>query len=217
MEHKRTAYVILGILAIHDHQSGYEIRATIEQTVGFFWGESYGQLYPTLKRLVADELVVAGGADTGSRTRRSYSITAAGREVLKSWLAIPFRDDPPRDEFLLKLFFGQQAAPGISVGHIQAFQQKTRGFLDGLLELEKLAHAYNAHQPGFPYWMLTLTYGLGQLRAALVWSETALATLNAAEGVASPNPHSPTEQSQQPEARDQIAENHPSGAKAHQL
>ena len=65
--------------------------------------------------------------------------------------------------------------------------------------------------------MLTLTYGLGQLRAALAWSETALATLNAAEGVASPNPHSPTEQSQQPEARDQIAENHPSGAKAHHL
>ena len=49
MELSRTAYVVLGILAIHDNQSGYEIRKTIEQSVGFFWGESYGQLYPTLK------------------------------------------------------------------------------------------------------------------------------------------------------------------------
>ena len=194
MEHKRTAYVILGILAIHDHQSGYEIRATIEQTVGFFWGESYGQLYPTLKRLVAEGLVVAEGSDTGSRVRRSYSITPAGREVLKQWLAVPFRDDPPRDEFLLKLFFGNEAAPGISIAHIREFQQKTRRFLDGLLELEKLASAYSAHQPGFSYWMLTLTYGLGQLRAALAWSESALATLTAAEEVPSSRPHSPENQ-----------------------
>ena len=53
MEYKPTAFVILGILAIHPHQSGYEIRKTVQQTVGFFWGESYGQLYPTLKSLVA--------------------------------------------------------------------------------------------------------------------------------------------------------------------
>ncbi len=195
MEHKRTVYVVLGILAIHDNQSGYEIRKTIEQSVGFFWGESYGQLYPTLKRLVAEGLVVAEGSGIGSRVRRSYSITPAGHECLKAWLAVPFRDDPPRDEFLLKLFFGEQAGPAISVAHIRAFQQKARGFLDSILILEKLAQAHNAHQPGFPYWMLTLSYGVGQLRAALAWSETALATLNAAEAVAVPVPPSPKDQS----------------------
>jgi DNA-binding PadR family transcriptional regulator len=195
MEQKRTAYVVLGILAIHDHQSGYEIRATIEQTVGFFWGESYGQLYPTLKRLVAEGLVVSEGSGTGSRVRRSYSITPPGRECLKVWLAVPYRDDPPRDEFLLKLFFGQQAAPEISVGHIREFQRKSRRFLDELLQLEKLAHAYSANQPGFPYWMLTLTYGLGQLRAAIAWSESALATLTVAEAIPSPHPPSPENKS----------------------
>jgi DNA-binding PadR family transcriptional regulator len=194
MEHKRTAYVILGILAIHDHQSGYEIRKTIEQSVGFFWGESYGQLYPTLKRLVAEGLVVAEGSGKGGRARRSYSVTPAGRECLKTWLAVPFRDDPPRDEFLLKLFFGEQAAPGISVAHIRAFQQKARGFLESILMLEKLAQAHNAHQPGFPYWMLTLSYGVGQLRAALAWSEMALETIHAAESVPSTIPPLPTDQ-----------------------
>jgi DNA-binding PadR family transcriptional regulator len=194
MEHKRTTYVVLGILAIHDHQSGYEIRKTIEQSVGFFWGESYGQLYPTLKKLVAEELVVAEGEDTGARSRRSYSITPPGRDALKQWLALPFRDDPPRDEFLLKLFFGEQADPGISVGHIRAFQQKARQFLNSMQELEKLAHAHNAHQPGFPYWMLTLNYGVGQLQAALAWSDSALATLNATEATPSHLPPSPENQ-----------------------
>jgi PadR family transcriptional regulator, regulatory protein AphA len=194
MEHKRTAYVILGILAIHDHQSGYEIRATIEQTVGFFWGESYGQLYPTLKGLVAEGLVAAEGSCTGRRARRSYSITAAGRACLTGWLAVPYRDDPPRDEFLLKLFFGKEAAPEISVGHIREFQQKSRRFLTELLQLEQLAHAHSAQQPGFGYWMLTLQYGLGQLRAALAWSDAALATLAAAESAPSLQPHSPAAQ-----------------------
>ena len=74
MELSRTAYVVLGILAIHDNQSGYEIRKTIEQSVGFFWGESYGQLYPTLKRLVDEGLITTDGADAGNRARRAYSI-----------------------------------------------------------------------------------------------------------------------------------------------
>jgi PadR family transcriptional regulator, regulatory protein AphA len=57
MKQRQTTYVILGILAIHHNQSGYEIRKTIQQTVGFFWGESFGQIYPTLKNLVADGLI----------------------------------------------------------------------------------------------------------------------------------------------------------------
>lgn len=181
MEHKRTAYVVLGILAIHDNQSGYEIRKTIEQSVGFFWGESYGQLYPTLKKLVAEGLVTADGPDTGIRARRAYSITPAGSEALKQWLAVPFRDDPPRNEFLLKLFFGDQAAPAISVGHIREFQQKNRRMLATLEELEKLGRARSSHYPGFKFWILTLDFGLAQLRAALAWSETALAALETNE------------------------------------
>lgn len=194
MEHPRTAYVVLGILAIHDHQSGYEIRKTIEQSVGFFWGESYGQLYPTLKKLVAERLITAEGPDTGSRSRRSYSITPPGRECLKGWLALPFRDDPPRDEFLLKLFFGEQAAPGISAAHILAFQQKSRRFLDTIIELQSLARVHNAHQPGFAYWMLTLSYGVGQLKAALTWSESALSAINTLDAFPSPDPPSPESQ-----------------------
>ena len=58
MSQSQTSYVILGILAIHPHQSGYEIRKTIQQSVGFFWSESFGQIYPTLKRLNAEKLIV---------------------------------------------------------------------------------------------------------------------------------------------------------------
>lgn len=187
MNHTRTAYVILGILAIHDSQSGYEIRKTVEQSVGFFWGESYGQIYPTLKRLAAARLVAAEGADTGNRTRRRYSITAAGREALEGWLALPFHNDPPRDEFLLKLFFGAQTVPAVSAGHVLSFQQKTRRLLDTLLRLESMARTLNSNEPGFRYWMLTLSFGVCQLRAALEWSGAALVALEAGDSASVPS------------------------------
>lgn len=178
MELNQTAYVILGILAIHPHQSGYEIRKTIQQTVGFFWGESFGQIYPTLKRLAAEGLIEPSQSAAKPRAgRQEYSITAAGLASLQRWLTVPYREDPPRDEFLLKLFFGVEAAPEISVAHIRRFQEKNRQTLATLLELETLGRAHSSHYPGFPYWMLTLRYGVGQLRAALEWSEAALALL----------------------------------------
>jgi DNA-binding PadR family transcriptional regulator len=186
MELKQTAYVILGILAIHPDQSGYEIRKTVQQSVGFFWGESYGQIYPTLKRLVGDGLIVPSAPSSNGRPgRQQYSITPSGLLRLQEWLAIPSRQDPPRDEFLLKLFFGAEAAPNVSIAHIRGFQERNRKMLSTLLELEALGRARSAHYPGFPFWILTLEYGVAHLRASLAWSEAALAVLAALE-----SPHS---------------------------
>jgi len=182
MELKPTAYVILGILAIHPRQSGYEIRKTVQQSVGFFWGESYGQIYPTLKALAAAGLIEAVSSLAGGRTtRQEYSITAAGEACLKEWLAVPYRESPPRDEFLLKLFFGNEAAPRVSIAHIQKFQENNRNMLASLLELEHLGSANSRNYPGFPFWMLTLKYGVAHLRSSLEWSEAALAMLTEME------------------------------------
>jgi DNA-binding PadR family transcriptional regulator len=182
MKQNQTAYVILGILAIHPHQSGYEIRKTIQQSVGFFWGESFGQIYPTLKRLTAEKLIVPSSSGSTSRAnRQEYSITPAGHDCLQNWLALPYRDDPPRNEFLLKLFFARDAAPGVAVEHVRRFQENHRHILSTIEQLELLARANNSQNPGFPYWMLTLSHGVAQLRAAVEWSEYAIAMLSASE------------------------------------
>jgi DNA-binding PadR family transcriptional regulator len=50
--------VLLGLLAI-DSMSGYDLGLTIRSSVGHFWNESYGQIYPNLKKLAADGFVTA--------------------------------------------------------------------------------------------------------------------------------------------------------------
>ena len=179
MELNQTACLILGMLAIEDHQSGYDIRKTVEGSVNYFWGESFGQIYPTLKRLAAEGLIRPDASDSEDRRQpRRYSLTAAGRARLKEWLAVPYREHPPRDEFLLKLFFGREAAPSVSIAHIHDFQAKNRRLLATLLELEALANQRQEGNPNLPFWMLTLSYGVGQIRAALQWSEAALAVVD---------------------------------------
>jgi DNA-binding PadR family transcriptional regulator len=192
MKNSQTAYVILGLLSIEGRQSGYDMRKTIQGSVGYFWGESYGQIYPTLKRLASDGLITPRGrVETGrAKTRRAaqgwggrqeYTLTAAGHARLREWLALPYREDPPRDEFLLKLFFGREAGPGVAERQVREFQEKNRRVLATIEEIGRMGTAKNAEHPHFRYWILTLEYGVAQIRAALEWSERALETLQQME------------------------------------
>lgn len=182
MRRSQTAYVILGMLSIEPNHSGYDIHKAIQGSVGYFWGESFGQIYPTLKRLASEGLIAPSRAASSARpNRQEYCLTPAGHAQLQEWLAVPYRDDPPRNEFLLKLFFGRAAPPSVLIAQIRHFQERHQRLLATLLEIETLGRAGQSENPHFPFWMLTLTFGIAQARAALEWSESALAMLSAAE------------------------------------
>lgn len=176
MQNSRTAYVILGMLSMESNRSGYDIRKAIESSVGYFWSESYGQIYPTLKQLAAEGLITASESD-GKRQRQQYSITPAGEAALRDWLALPFQNDPPRNEFLLKLFFGKEAGPAVLIAQIKDLQERNRRNVAMMNGMESMVRKYNAGNPHLPYWLLTLGFGMTLTRAALDWGETALASL----------------------------------------
>jgi PadR family transcriptional regulator AphA len=100
-----TARVILGLLRLGPH-TGYEIKQTTDRSTRFFWGASYGQIYPELRRLEAAGLAVAAEEPRGGVRRRVYRITPAGEEAVHAWLTSGEDDFEVRDEGLLKLFFG---------------------------------------------------------------------------------------------------------------
>jgi len=182
MKGKRTDFVILGILSLGDNKSGYEIRKGIEQSVGSFWGESYGQIYPSLRRLTAQGLVVERSpAGKPKKKRREYAITERGRNAFREWLRRPFQNDPPRNEFLLKLFFGGEAGAQVSIRHIQEVQRRNRQMLETLRGIETGAGRNAWQDPHKRYWMLTLDLGIALTRSALDWCDAALAELGSIE------------------------------------
>lgn len=176
MHRPRTAFVILGMLTVQDPLSGYDLRKAIESSVGHFWGESYGQIYPTLKSLAAEGLIVPSPGPVKQR-RQAYSITAAGRDALQQWLALPFTNDPPRNEFLLKLFFGREAPAGATAAHLVELNRRNRSSLEQLEQIQSLAPKLNAGNPHLPYWLMTLGLGIAMTRAALEWGERTLLEL----------------------------------------
>jgi PadR family transcriptional regulator AphA len=199
MKNNRTGYVILGMLSITPSGSGYEIHKAIEDNFGSFWGESYGQIYPALKRLAAEGLIEPCKPMTAPKKRRQeYALTDAGRVCLREWLALPFQNDPPRNEFLLKLFFGREAANGVPIMHVRELQERNRRMLATLEGIESMARGRELQNPHRPYWMLTLGLGIALTRAALDWGESALAELAFIEVAAAENPQ-PADTSTNPE------------------
>jgi DNA-binding PadR family transcriptional regulator len=104
MPTNRTRYAILGALTVAP-MSGYGLRQFFDQSVSFFWRESYGQIYPILKQLRRERLITTRRGTRGEHSsgRPQYVITSRGREALRAWLSEAVELQPPRQELLLKL------------------------------------------------------------------------------------------------------------------
>ena len=154
-----TARVILGMLKL-GVSTGYEIKKAIDISTRFFWGASYGQIYPELHRLREAGLVKGHEEPRGQVKRTVYELTPAGEKALHEWLtdteSFTFE---MRDEGLLRLFFGD----ALSREEVMANLRATRGFLE--LALARLREIEPAARTGFagedqlhPY--LALRYGI---------------------------------------------------------
>src|SRR5215469_4692552 len=115
-----TQKALLGLLSLGS-MSGYDIRALVSWSIGHFWSESYGQIYPALKRLAALGLVEKKTERTKGRPdRHVYSLTRQGQVQLKEWLRLPPVEEVQRNELLLKLFFGRHTGVDVSRAHVLA-------------------------------------------------------------------------------------------------
>ncbi len=173
----KSRYAVLGILTLGP-MSGYEIRKTIEGSLGNFWSESYGQIYPILKALVSEGLATSRTEAQADRpSRHVYTITETGREELRRWLSRPVEHDVGRVEILLKLFFGWQLPMEENARKVEEFQELQRQLLARYEGIEQWLRTAKAGHPGLPYWLMTLSYGQHVSRALLHWCEETTSAL----------------------------------------
>jgi PadR family transcriptional regulator, regulatory protein AphA len=162
--------------------SGYDIRKAVQASVRHFWSESYGQIYPSLKRLEVAKLVErVRGAQTGRPGRLVYQITASGRAEFRKWLAVAPTVSPVRNEFLLKLFFGRMVGRDECLEHVKQFSRRQEELMKGYRQVEKRLRAEHADDPNLPFWLMSLSYGIHQARGLLNWSVEALAEIEEAD------------------------------------
>ncbi len=170
-------YAILGLLSLGP-MSGYDLRKAAASSIGHFWNESYGQIYPALRKLAEEGRVRL--RRTGGHTRadrQEYEITEAGRQELRRWRAAPPRPQPPRDELLLKLFFGETASVPDHLDHVRRLRAAAAERLRRYRGLRRrILRTWRRH-PGHPFWLMTLGHGLRHSEATLRWCDETLAAL----------------------------------------
>jgi PadR family transcriptional regulator AphA len=147
----KSRYAVLGALSLRP-MSGYDAKKTIEQSIGNFWSESYGQIYPILRGLVAEGLATSRvEKQPGKPDRRVYALTESGRGELRSWLSRPVEYEVGRVEILLKLFFGWQVPPADNARLVAEFRDVHRQLLEKYDDIEQWLRSAYAGEPGFPY------------------------------------------------------------------
>lgn len=172
-----TTPAILGLLT-WGAMTGYELKSTLESSVGNFWSESFGQIYPELRRLEQNGLVTSAseGEETG-KSRRRYAITEAGRGTLKTWLAEPPKPRPPRSELLLKIFFARQGNIEDILKHVEDAKQ---AYISKKTALEKKTGVLKSKfkkNPALPFWLMTIRNGQLSYAATIDWCDETIEEL----------------------------------------
>jgi PadR family transcriptional regulator AphA len=100
-----TSYLVLGLIAREGPSTPYDLKRHVTATIGHFWSFPHALLYKEPPRL-AELGLLTEERESGGRRRRLFTITKAGRQALRAWLARPSREPTElRDLGLLQLFF----------------------------------------------------------------------------------------------------------------
>lgn len=191
----RPHYAILGLLCWKP-MSGYDIKQMVEVALTHFWNESYGQIFPTLNRLVEDGLATKKlDPKSGGRRRQVYRVTSAGRRLFMEWLRHPTELPRLRDELKLKFFLSSRSEAQESVRLLEEYARQQRDHLallkesetiletacrtgelsDELDELKKSLDWTNDGSPGqcrdLLIFLLTLRSGILVTEARIAWVE----------------------------------------------
>lgn len=169
---KKIDYVILGLLS-HEDLTGYEIKKRMDTSLKYFWGASYGSIYPALSDLVERGLANKRNGAENKRNKIIYSITEEGRIYLKEWLQVPVEKEELRYETLLKLFFGNEGGRLQAIAHIDAFQKKIEAELPYLLGAADTLRNNIDVDDTHKYYLLTVEFGIKAYCAYLEWCEEA--------------------------------------------
>ncbi len=168
----KTKFLILGLLS-EGSLSGYEIKKIVDTRFSFFWSESFGQIYPQLKKLNEEKLIKEVTLEESliNKTSKKYSITDKGVSELKQWLEEPVEKEVVRYEILLKMYFSNITSSEIMLGHIKEFQashkQQQKLFEKFQCQLEKDKDVHENHEDI----LMVLSFGQKVWRAYDDWCE----------------------------------------------
>jgi DNA-binding PadR family transcriptional regulator len=157
-----TAASLLGFL--HDGpQTGWELVARAEQTIGPFWSLTRSQVYRELSFMAGHGLVTPG--PVGRRDSRPYAITDTGRQAFSDWAADGPDSATMRLPLLLFVVLGRHIGTDRLAPMLVEQRRRQAELLAGYLrDRDRLREADTD-----PHLLATLEYGIAVARATVRW------------------------------------------------
>jgi DNA-binding PadR family transcriptional regulator len=126
-------YAILGLLC-RNALTGYDLAKAFDSGLGNFWNAGHSQIYPELKKLLAEGLTEYSIVIQGEKLEKKlYTITAAGREDFLEWMR---KDEPleptPKDKFRLRVYLSDMISDNELLRHLESQLAKHRQKLEWL-------------------------------------------------------------------------------------
>lgn len=168
--------ILLGLL-LFKSLSMYDLKKTIDQTVGFFYSSSYGNIQPALKKLEKNKHVTVSEQIVNGRNRKEYTISEKGREQFKNWLSQDIAIGKIQDEGLLRLFFMTEIPKS---KRIEILEKYIADLVEKVKTLEiveketKKTEVPPQYRQAFNYRVATLDFGLHYYQFELTWYKNIL-------------------------------------------
>lgn len=175
----KTKYALLGVLS-QTSGSGYDIKKFCDSSIGHFWNENYGHIYPVLKKMEEEELITKKVEQKEGRPSKNiYSITKKGQEDLEQWLMSPVEQNPIRSELLLKIFWSKGIPVRNIIEKIQNVKQNCERDLEQYSKLEEIftSGEIEVDKKNIVLWLSTIKYGKYGEEAQMKWCEETLEML----------------------------------------
>lgn len=169
----QTKLAVLGALSV-EPMTGYVVRRSISETLGHFWSESFGQIYPALSELENEGAIRR--ATPGLTSGSTFEITPIGSSMLRRLLSEPFESAPPRNALLLRIFFGRHLGPAACRALLE----------EALADAERRKAEFGAIRAAAdnetvtddsPYWAMALDNGERSAQTAVEWLRHSIAVL----------------------------------------
>lgn len=177
-----TSYVVLGMIGLRGPSTPYDLKRGIGRSVGYFWPFPHAQLYAEPERLERMGLLAVQPEDSGRR-RKTYSLTEAGRNALREWLAAATDEHfQMRDIAELKLFFNELGdsddVARLAREQVSQHQQRIAVYEEMQARLGEL--------PAVARRMVTLRLGLEMEYAALRFWHSLADSTDSSDGAGAP-------------------------------
>ncbi|WP_019910974.1 PadR family transcriptional regulator [Paenibacillus sp. HW567] len=138
-------YAILGLLN-KESMTGYDIGKEFSKDLGEFWNAKHSQIYPELKKLLDEGLIVYEIQISGEvLEKKLYSITEKGKQDFLQWLKKEEPIEPtPKDVFRLRMYFSNNLDVAT---RLQLLGHQLLQHQDRLKHLRKNKERYNSIPP----------------------------------------------------------------------